>query len=273
MNILSRKSIYIIIMIFVVIVSIFGPKALSIYSDRKILNDVITENTDIEGYKYSLTTNEKLYILSNAIENRVLIQSDLSASTKLRSNLEKTQNQAYALIANFNDALVNDDAKKKTIENLKKEFLVLQKESIIPQFAFDSEFKSYDIRLFTALDFLRPEKTVDVWQIETNSGTFYSNGYKIFISAYVDFETGKLYSFSFRSDKDWSFYDPDNIIKKWCEYVNAGTPVNFTPVNPSIEETKFYKKYAIEDDNQDKTIVTIGFYEGINEFFLKISNR
>ena len=273
MNIFFKRSIYIIIMIFVVIVSIFGPKALSIYSDRKILNNVIVEDTDIEGYKYSLTPKEKLYILSNAIDNKVLIQSDFSASTRLRSNLEKTQTQSYALIANFNNVELNDDTKQKTIENLEKEFSILQKEGIIPQFTFDTNIKSYDIRLFSALDILEPKKTVRVWHIETNSETFSSKRYKSYISCDTDFETGKLYNFSFRSDKDWDFYDPDNIIKKWCEHVGAGTPVNFIPINPSIEETKFYKKYAIEDDNQDKTIITIGFYEGVNEFFLKISNR
>jgi len=273
MNIFFKKSTYIIITIFVVIVSIFGPKSLSTYSDRKVLNNVIVEDTDIEGYKYSLTPKEKLYILSNAIENRVLIQSDFSASTRLRSNLEKTQKQSYSLIANINNVELNDDIKQKTIENLEKEFSILQKEGIIPQFAFDTNIKSYDIRLFTALDILEPKKTVQVWQVETNSETFHSKGYKNYISSYADFETGKLYSFSFRFDKDWNSYDPDDIVKKWCKYLNVGTPVNFIPINSSIEETKFYKKYAIEYDNQDKAIVTIGFYEGVNEFFLKISNR
>ncbi len=273
MSIFSKKNVYIMIMVFVVIISVFGPQVLSTYSDRKILNKEVMEDTDIEGYRYSITPKEKLYILSNAIENRSLIQSDFSALTRIHSNLEKTQRQSYALLANYNNVEINDNTKQKVIENLKEEFLKLQNEDAIPKFEFDTNIKSYDIRLFTALDILEPKRTVQVWQIETNAETFYSKEYKNYISCYADFETGKLYSFSFRYEKDWSFYKIDNIIKKWCEYMSIGTAQDFIPPNPSLEETKFYKKYAIEGENKDKTIVTIGFYEGINEFFLKISNR
>ena len=55
--------------VLVVIMSVWGPGALAAYTDRGILNRIQTqqEETGKEGYRYQLSSNEKLYILSQCL--------------------------------------------------------------------------------------------------------------------------------------------------------------------------------------------------------------
>jgi hypothetical protein len=48
-------------------------------------------------------------------------------------------------------------------------------------------------------------------------------------------------------------------------------PEVYEDQNPLLETTPYFKKYVFAGMGNEKTIVTIGFYEGINEFFLKVS--
>lgn len=48
-------------------------------------------------------------------------------------------------------------------------------------------------------------------------------------------------------------------------------PQPYESVNPLLETTPFFKKYVFSGMGSETTIVTVGFYEGINELFLKIS--
>ena len=38
-----------------------------------------------------------------------------------------------------------------------------------------------------------------------------------------------------------------------------------------MEATPYFEKYVFSQGEEEETIVTVGFYEGINELFLKIS--
>lgn len=48
-------------------------------------------------------------------------------------------------------------------------------------------------------------------------------------------------------------------------------PAPYETDNPLLETTPYYKKYVFAGMGEERTIVTVGFYEGINELFLKIS--
>lgn len=41
--------------------------------------------------------------------------------------------------------------------------------------------------------------------------------------------------------------------------------------NPLMETTPYFRNYGVAVEEGEKTVVTIGFYEGINELFLRIS--
>ena len=48
-------------------------------------------------------------------------------------------------------------------------------------------------------------------------------------------------------------------------------PRPYDEPNPLMETTPYFKKYVCPGAAGENTIVTVGFYEGINEFFLKIT--
>ena len=48
-------------------------------------------------------------------------------------------------------------------------------------------------------------------------------------------------------------------------------PGPYESVNPLLETTPYFKKYVFPGMGEERTVVTVGFYEGINELFLKIS--
>ena len=88
----------------------------------------------------------------------------------------------------------------------------------------------------------------------------------------MDADTGKIYEFYVRTEiNSWSEVDPDNIIRLWAEYMGLDEPVEYTNTNPLAETTPYFKKYSFAGMEANSTVVTVGFYEGIKELFLKIS--
>lgn len=53
--------------------------------------------------------------------------------------------------------------------------------------------------------------------------------------------------------------------------MGLGSPSSYESDNPLLETTPYYKKYVFQGMGDERTIVTVGYYEGINEIFLKIS--
>lgn len=53
--------------------------------------------------------------------------------------------------------------------------------------------------------------------------------------------------------------------------MGLSSPEPYESVNPLLETTPYFKKYVFSGMGEGKTVVTVGFYEGINELFLKIS--
>ena len=69
----------------------------------------------------------------------------------------------------------------------------------------------------------------------------------------------------------WDEVDPDGIIGAWAEYMGLEAPQEYEGTNPLSETTPYFKKYVFAGMEEGTTIVTVGFYEGIQELFLKIS--
>ena len=49
------------------------------------------------------------------------------------------------------------------------------------------------------------------------------------------------------------------------------TPEVYESENPLLENTPYFAKYRFGEDIDTGTVVTLGFYEGINELYLKVS--
>ena len=65
--------------------------------------------------------------------------------------------------------------------------------------------------------------------------------------------------------------DADGIIAAWAEYMELGEPQEYENTNPLAENTPYFKKYTFSGMDKEDVVATVGYYEGINELYLKIS--
>ena len=91
------------------------------------------------------------------------------------------------------------------------------------------------------------------------------------LDAYIDADSGKIYEFYVRTEQKWEDINPDGIIEKWSSYLGVSAGEVYESDNPLLETTPYYKKYVFPGIGEESCIVTVGFYEGIGELFLKIS--
>ena len=129
----------------------------------------------------------------------------------------------------------------------------------------------YDAVLYSAIDVLEPRNNVAVWKVSLSTNKMNADKANRLIDAYLDADDGKPYEFYARTDQKWEDIDPDEIIEKWRGYMGLDAPAPYETDNPLLETTPYYKKYVFAGMGEERTIVTVGFYEGINELFLKIS--
>ena len=92
------------------------------------------------------------------------------------------------------------------------------------------------------------------------------------IDAYIDADDGKIYgNFMSAPPGCGEDMDPDEIAARWSGYMGLTDPEPYEAANPLMESTPYFKNMYTAAWGNEETIVTIGFYEGINELFLKIS--
>ena len=267
----DRRLIYIIggtIVALVIIVTILGPELVSRRYDNLLLKNITLEekNAEVMGYKYVMSADEKLYVLANALNNRLLPQSDYFAAIRWQDSISNTQTQSYAFQPVFRDSEYNSVTQRNALNSLKTELDLLSENGVIPALDFNSDTDDYEATLFSAIDILEPKNYVSVWQIVGYGGTVRDG----LMDCIMDAQTNKLYSFSIRTEKSWEQYDADKVIRLWAEYLGTSVPETYVQGSPLVEDATHYQKYAINGMEGDQTIVTVGYYEGVQEFFIKI---
>ena len=252
-----------------IIAMIFLIPEITRHYDSVILGSIILEEkaAEVEGYKYNLSMDEKLYLLSNALNNRILPQSDYFAAIRLQDSIFNTQTQSYAFQPVYKDSEYNSNTRLSALNALKAELALLAEQGILPKIDFDPQADLYEAALFSAIDILEPKKNLTVWQISF-SGAIISEG---LVECIMDAQNHKLYSVFLRAAETWDHYDADEVIGLWAEYLGISAPEPYIPSSPLIEDATYYQKYAVNATEDDKTIVTVGYYEGIQEFFIKIN--
>ena len=119
---------------------------------------------------------------------------------------------------------------------------------------------------------IKRRNSVLVWKVSLGTAVQNAGGESCLLDAYVDADTGKVYEFYARTEiSSWEAVDADGIAAAWAEYMGLETPSEYENANPLSENTPYFKKYCFAGMEDDSTVVTIGFYEGINEIYLKIS--
>lgn len=261
--------------ILVMVFSIWGPEMLAEYRDRTVLDRIHTQTSEMEGegYRYRLDSSEKLYILSQALNSQSLPESEQNALTRMEG--EGTDYQelggAYAFVINHKGPTgkeITDEQIFATCNEMLAAFKTLE---ILPDTVKEVNGEDYEAVLYSAIDVLEPRNNVAVWKVSLSTNTKNANKTNRLIDAYIDADDGKTYEFYARTELDWEEIDPDALIEKWSSYMGVASPVPYETENPLLEATPYYKKYVFSGMGEEKYIVTIGFYEGINELFLKIS--
>lgn len=259
--------------VMVVVVSIWGPEALAVYQDREVLNTINTqeEETGGEGYRYQLSANEKLYILSQCLNSQSVPGTDLSSQTRETDVLYQDLPGTYAFVVNHNGPSGGEITDEEIYETTNEGIESLKELGILPEEIKEVKPGSYEATLYSAIDVPEPRNNVAVWKLSLLGSLQNANKEDRLIDAYIDADDGKIYEFYVRSQLKWEDIDPDELIEKWSAYMGLTAPEDYENDNPLLETTPYYKKYVFSGDGDDRTVVTVGFYEGINELFLKIS--
>lgn len=256
--------------------AVWGPETLARYRDNGILNQIRTQETETgtEGYRYALSSGEKIYILSKCLNNQIQPESDLNALTRMDSvNLDYRElTGTYAMVVNRKDTDGQEIEESTGIELCNEGIGDLKELGILPDSVRELQPRSYSAVMYSAIDVPEPRNNVLVWKISLQTGKQNADKDNRLLDAYVDADTGKMYEFYVRTEiSRWEDVDADEIAAVWAEYMGLSEPQEYEGTNPLSETTPYFKKYSFSGMEGGSTIVTIGFYEGINELYLKIS--
>lgn len=257
--------------------AVWGPEALARYRDNGILDKLQTQEaeTSTEGYRYALSSNEKLYILSKCLNNQIQPESEQNAMTRTEETVNLDYQDltgTYAMVVNRKDSNGQEIPASAGVELCNKGVQELKELGILPESVRELNERTYSAVMYSAIDVPEPRNNVLVWKISLDTGKQTANRSNRLLDAYVDADTGKVYEFYVRTEiSSWKEVDPDAMIRIWAEYMDLGEPEEYRGTNPLWETTPYFKKYSFAGMEEGSTVVTIGFYDGINELFLKIS--
>lgn len=272
-----KNSVIVLAVFLILAVAIWGPEKLTEYSDQNLLNQIIAEpvNETAEGYRYSLNSNEKLYILAECLNNQVLPETELSQKIKAETEVNYEElTGTYAFVINYQGPTEKEIKDTEIFEVCNREIEILKELGILPEGVRDVKAASYSAELYSAIDVLDPRNNLSVWKVSLSTSQQNADKSNRILDVYVDAETGKFYEFYVRieeSQNSWEVLEPDVKIEKWSEYLGLEGMEEYESDNPLLETTPYFLKYRFPGMEEKSTTVTIGFYEGINELFVKIT--
>lgn len=274
----NQKYVFVFLVIgtaFVVFGAIWGPEQLSKYRDRYTLNKIQAEAVEGngEGYRYSLNNNEKLYILSKCLTNQVLPESEASALTKVQTDMDYNNLTGnYAFVVNHQEPSDKEITEEQIYERCNEELAKMYTLAILPEEVRSVTAATHSAVLYSAIDVLEPRNNLSVWKISLKTGQQNAKKEGCLLDVYIDADTGLVYEFYVRTaGSTWADIDSDKMVAQWSEYLGLTGQGAYEDTNPLLETTSDYKKYKFAGVDNGNTVVTVGFYEGINELFLKIS--
>jgi len=257
-----------------IVLSVWGPEALAKYQDQGLLDEIHEEAAQKagEGYQYRLNANEKLYILSRCLSSQTPPETEYNAMTRLEDGSAYQELEgSYAFVANYRSPSGKEITDEQIYETCNTALELLKEAGILPEEVREVEPSSYDATLYSAIDVLEPRNNMAVWKLSLSDSQENANKENRLIDTYIDANNGKMYEFYVRTPLLWEDIDTDLIVEKWGGYMGLGSPAPYESDNPLLETTPYFKKYVFPGMGEERTVVTVGFYEGINELFLKIS--
>lgn len=259
--------------VVVLVFALWGPEALAKYKDRGLLNRITVEpvENESEGYRYSMSSNEKLYLLSKCLDNQVLPESELSAAAKEETDVDYEElTGTYAFVVNYQGPSDKEITEEEIFDVCNRELEELHRLGVIPESVREVSAEAYTAVLYSAIDVLEPRNNLAVWKVSLSTDVQNADKANRMIDVYIDADTGKIYEFYVRTEGTWEELQPEEIVHAWGDYLGLTGLQPYETVNPLYEGTDHIVKYAVPATEDGSTAVTLGFYEGINELFLKI---
>jgi len=260
---------------FILVLAIFGPELLARYRDRFTLNQIHAETVDqhSEGYRYALSSNEKLFLLSQCLSRQSLPESELSAATRVEAAELDYEGfiGTYAFVVNRQGPSGKEITEEEIFQVCNEEIITLKARGVLPESVREVDETSYEAVLYSAIDVLEPRNNLSVWRVSLSTSQQNADKANRLIDAYIDGDTGRIYSFYARTETTWAELEPDKMMENWSDYLGLTGMEPAEAVNPLLETTSDFLKYRFPGMGEGTTMVTIGFYEGINELFLKIT--
>ncbi len=258
----------------ILFLAVWGPERLAGYRDRGLLNQITAEPVEDEGegYRYTMNSNEKLYILSKCLTNQVLPESEISAMAKEGNDVDYEElTGTYAFVVNHRGPSEKEITDEQIYEICNTGIQELKELNILPGEVREVTASSYQAVLYSAIDVLEPRNNMSVWKVSLATDKMNADKSNRLLDAYIDADSGKIYGFYVRTETTWDAIDADKLVENWSTYLGLTGQEKYEDVNPLLETTPYYEKYRFPGLNEGSTVVTVGFYEGINELFLKIS--
>ncbi len=273
----NRRNIVIMLIAagLVLAFALWGPEAISVYWDKTTLNQVTAEAVESsgEGYRYTMSSNEKLYILAKCLNSQSQPGSERSSQLNAASesvNYEELTG-TYAFVVNKQGPSEKQITEEDIIRVCNEELRELKEQGILPDAVKEVTADAYTAVLYSAIDVLEPRNNVSVWKVSLSTGKQNADKSGRLLDAYIDADTGKLYEFYVRTQSTWNDMEPEQMVASWAEYMELSAPEPYDSENPLLENTPYFAKYRFAGPSDGSTVVTVGFYEGINELYLKIS--
>lgn len=260
----------------ILLAAVLGPEQIARYKDRSALNEITFEETQNlnQGYRYTLSSNEKLYLLSECLSRQVLPESELSAVTRAETDSTDRGYEglmgSYAFVTNRQGPSGKEIADEEIFSICNQELAALKKLGILSESVKEVDPSSYSAVLYSAIDVLEPQNNMAVWRVSLSTSHQNADKANRLIDAYIDADSGKIYSFYVRTDSLWSQMDPEAMMDAWDGYLGLTGREAYESDNPLMETTPDFVKYRFPGMEERSTVVTIGFYEGINELFIKL---
>ena len=263
--------------VLILLAAVLGPEQMARYKDRSALNEITFEETENlnQGYRYILSSNEKLYLLSECLSRQVLPESELSAVTRAETGDGDMGYEglmgSYAFVTNRQGPSGKEIADEEIFSICNQELAALKELGILSESVKEVDPSSYSAVLYSAIDVLEPQNNMAVWRVSLSTSHQNADKANRLIDAYIDADSGKIYSFYARTDNLWSQMEPEQIMDAWGGYLGLTGREAYDSDNPLMETTPDFVKYRFPGMEERSTIVTIGFYEGINELFIKLT--
>ena len=269
---MTNKSMAITVLCLLAVgLSIFGPSILRQYSDNNLIGKVHEkeDNYYTRGFTYNLSTQEKLYVLSMALKNRYVPESDFFAAMKSAEvQLAQASSSNYSYLPVYDTENFEFGVTEENVFSvLQRELDVFSSNGVIPSLDAQRNQQLYTVELYQALDIHDADMSAVVWHIKVRQDVPVAQFNNILLEAYVDAISGKLYYFAQRPGDSVSSYNPDDLAKFWKDYLELESisKTESKKISDIGQNTGDFSANVIGSDFVD---IKTGYLPGINESFV-----